>query len=535
MAELTTSRLRALHLAENPNDDYLLRQELDDQGFDAQVELVSDRATLLRRVEDGAADVLIVDLPLVEDVTAEVFDDLAQRHPQLPVVYRWGDCGQRIAEPPSEQLGRRLREALDMRLDRPQDGALRARLIDELVRHQRVHLDLVRQDLWDTDAALRRITEAMAALLRVERVSVWELTPGDRALRCLDLFVATDSSHTVAPPIDSFPEYLASLQRSLTLAAPDALADPRTSELHGYLRPPGIRAMLDAPVRRNGRVVGVLCHEHTGPEPRNWSLLEQCAAAKSAGIVGRAFEVRDRRRSEETAARLQRLEATGLVAKGVAHDMNNLLTALGGSLELARGDGPGRDAALDSARAAAQGLAALVKDLAAIGQNETLHRARLDLRAWLSGQADLLRAMVPSPAVLEVDHGDQELVVRADAAALARVLVNLVRNAAESLRTPDGRITVRLGRRASAGDGADRAELQVVDDGIGMSAYTLQQLFQPYFSRHGGEGGRGLGLATSLGLVRQHGGTIDVDSQPGRGSRLSVLLPLAGADRPLAR
>jgi len=135
----------------------------------------------------------------------------------------------------------------------------------------------------------------------------------------VDLHLTFDrkrKAHTQGDELELGPRYVAALEQAMFIAADDAKNDPRTSELtKDYLSKLGITSMLDAPVRRDGRIVGVICHEHFGP-PRHWSILDQCAAAGVADIVARALEVRDRRRAQTRLHETEKFEVIGRMRDG---------------------------------------------------------------------------------------------------------------------------------------------------------------------------------------------------------------------------
>jgi two-component system, cell cycle sensor histidine kinase and response regulator CckA len=133
----------------------------------------------------------------------------------------------------------------------------------------------------------RRVCEAAADAVRVERVGVWLFVNGDRALRCVSLFERSKRKHSkgACVPLAVPSEYVRAVSTAALLAAPEARTDPRTAELGAaYLTPNGITSVLDAPLMRDDRLVGVLCHEHVGP-PRVWTDPERRTACAAADLV----------------------------------------------------------------------------------------------------------------------------------------------------------------------------------------------------------------------------------------------------------
>lgn len=185
----------------------------------------------------------------------------------------------------------------------------------------------------DLDDAIGQVTELAAAVLGVERASVWRLGEGGARLECVDLFVRATRAHRKegALGIDACPRYFAALQTERIIAAPDACLDPRTAELqHPYLTGNRIGAMLDAPIFLRGAMVGVLCHEHVGGA-RRWNLWEELVAGTLADFVAHVLEVEERakelRESEENFRRLFEAAPTPLVLARVADGTLGLLNS----------------------------------------------------------------------------------------------------------------------------------------------------------------------------------------------------------------
>ena len=567
---------QVLHLAESPNDSFLLRAELAEEGIACQLLTLAPGEDLARSVAASSIDLLVADVPMSSPQWRSGLDDIQRTRPELPVIFRWGATGNWSTESSSEQLGRRIRGVLSLPdVTRRTEGE-RREFLDRLVRHQQTYLELLRSDFWDFDDAIRRIIERAADLLEVERTSVWEFTDDRKAIVCLDLFVRSTRAHERPRPVSSCPRYLATLESSLTLAADDARLDPRTSELvESYLIPHDVHSMLDAPIRRDGRLVGVVCHEQTGA-PRQWAVLEQCSAGWVAGLVARAMEVRERRQLADRLERAERLDSIGRLAGGLAHDFNNCLTAILGQVDvgLAAQDPQAERTALAEIGDIARGAGRLSKELLTAGRAEPVELVPMDFAALVGRLAPRLQALMPANGRFDVAAAGP-VWVRGDAEALERVVVNLVCNASDAIAAGGGHVKVAVTRSGASGGGAAvpsaaSAAIEVIDNGVGMDAAVQARLFEPFFTTKadgvalpaaavaaggtaagGGSGrgmggtappplgasrsaapagprlngGTGLGLATAFGIVRQHGGTITVESAPRQGSRFTVILP----------
>ena len=165
-------------------------------------------------------------------------------------------------------------------------------------------LDLAKSPELETsshEAAMRLLTESAARGLDVGRASVWFYGDEKASILCDDLFEADKAAHSggLALNAPDFPRYFAALAADRTIAAEDAATHPATSEFKDvYLAPLGIGSMLEAPIRRGGQVIGVLCNEHVGP-PRSFSREDQVFAASVADLVARTLDAHDRRAAEE--------------------------------------------------------------------------------------------------------------------------------------------------------------------------------------------------------------------------------------------
>jgi diguanylate cyclase (GGDEF)-like protein len=187
--------------------------------------------------------------------------------------------------------------------DRLRDVARREQ--DAIVRIARL---TVGQGNLNLEDMLAQLTETAAATLSVERTSVWLMSEDHRSLGCLDLYQKTAGTHSAGTVLvaDAHPRYFEALETGRAIDAHDALTDPRTSEFaEGYLKPLGITSMMDAAVRRDGRMVGVVCHEHIGP-PRVWQPDELAFAGALADQVALVLAADDQRRLQREAEAARR-------------------------------------------------------------------------------------------------------------------------------------------------------------------------------------------------------------------------------------
>jgi GAF domain-containing protein len=166
--------------------------------------------------------------------------------------------------------------------------------------HLRTYLDLMTQRslfLSDLQTTIRRIDEAAATVLRVERVSVWFLDSTATKITCADLFVRSTRAHSSGTELfaKDFAPYFRALRTQRTIAANDAHTDPSTSCFSEvYLTPLGINSMLDVPILHEQKMVGVICHEHVGPR-RTWNSDDENFAYLMSNFVALALEKRGTR------------------------------------------------------------------------------------------------------------------------------------------------------------------------------------------------------------------------------------------------
>ncbi len=253
-----------------------------------------------------------------------------------------------------------------------------------------------------------------------------------------------------------------------------------------------------------------------------------------------------RRRHEEEAFQLQKLESLGRLAGGLAHDLNNLLVGVLMGADLLRRDLPADSEQLhlaDLIKKAAERAAGLSRQMLLYAGKAAPARRPVALDAVAGDCLKRLAADLPGNVNLTRAFAPGLPPVEADPAHLAQLVTNLVLNAAEALGPRGGRVLVATGAEEENGkrnEGAvahpscfilppaqatGHVYLEVSDDGCGMSADVLGRIFDPFFTTKGK--GRGLGLCSVLGTVRAHGGGLRAGSTPGGGTTIRVLLPAA--------
>ena len=263
--------------------------------------------------------------------------------------------------------------------------------------------------------------------------------------------------------------------------------------------------------------------------------------AESARLIGLLVE---RRQAEEERVQLeaqllhsQKMEAVGLLAGGVAHDFNNMLSVILGHVELAllqvnREDGIYKY--LREIESAGRRSADLTRQLLAFARRQTIAPRVLDLNEALAGMLKMLQRLIGEDIELTWLPAPELGLVKMDASQLDQVLTNLVVNARAAI-SEGGRVTIETADaefdeeycRAHQGYLPGRYVMVAVsDNGRGMDRDTMDRIFEPFFTTREFGQGTGLGLATVYGIIRQNHGFINVYSEPGRGSTFRIYLPL---------
>jgi two-component system cell cycle sensor histidine kinase/response regulator CckA len=312
----------------------------------------------------------------------------------------------------------------------------------------------------------------------------------------------------------------------------------------------GLRSAFALPIVNAGSVIGVVEFFSRETREPDADVLETLQ-----GLGGQLGEFVRRIDLERRLAQSRELETVGKLAGGIAHEFNSILTAIIGNSELLLADlpldNPLREHAAEI-RKTADRAAALTRQLLAYGRKQLLELETVDLNRVIASMEEVLHQLAGSRVTLRLSPAPLLALVTADAGQIEHVIAVMADNAADAMPT-GGTLTletanVRIDAGAPRGGDlrpGDYVMLSVTDTGTGMTPEVKARLFEPFFSTKGVGEATGLGLATCYGIIKQSGGDIDVESEPGRGTSFEIFLPsvaaalhrgmLSGTPRDLAR
>ena len=279
-------------------------------------------------------------------------------------------------------------------------------------------------------------------------------------------------------------------------------------------------------------------------------IVERDEEGQPQRIVGTHTDISERKETEAERDRIEeqlrqahKMEAIGQLAGGVAHDFNNALAVILGNAALAQADvepGSRTTQQLERIRTAGKHAEALTRQTLTYSGKATVSLKSLDLRRLVDDMSDLLEAAIPGNCQLNIAAAKGYTLIEGEPTQLQQIVMNLVTNASEAVGDEPCRIAVRTGAMLADSDylddtfGATGLEpgrfvfLEVSDPGKGIGEDIRNRIFEPFFSTK--YTGRGLGLASVLGIVRGHGGAIKLITEPGNGTRFRVLFPPASVD-----
>ena len=487
--------MRILHLEDSANDAELAEHMIRQEWPDCQFQRVDTRAQFQAALEQGGFNLILSDYTLPDFHGLAALELARQRRPEKPFIFLSGTIGEERA------IEAMKRGASDYVIkDRPN------RIIT-VIRHALASLD---------EAELRRIADEkireQAALL-------------DKAH---DAICVIDPAHRV----------------TYWNAGAERLFGWSAAEMHGRdlrpLLPPGeINAFAAASkaVLQAGEWRGELRPRTKAGIPlvieSHWSLVSNPGSTPHVLLIN--TDITERRRLEIQLLRAQRLDSLGTLAGGIAHDLNNVLSPILIAANLLRGE---EDKAavrelVNGIESGAQHGAALIKQLLGFAHGTEGKHKELQPTQLITGLGHLLQATLPRNIQVTLRCENDVWPVRGDSTQLNQVLLNLCINARDAM-LQGGRIEVsarnitvteELARTLLGGRPGPCVCISVTDTGTGIPPDILDKIFDPFFTTKGLGKGTGLGLSTVRGIVRGHGGGLQVESEIGRGTSFRLFLP----------
>ncbi len=266
------------------------------------------------------------------------------------------------------------------------------------------------------------------------------------------------------------------------------------------------------------------------------SLIPEIAPDGSvAGCFELTFDITDQRRSHELMVQAKKMDALGQLTGGLAHDFNNILTVILGNLTALADEPTAKPHVpefINPAIEAARRVSDLIKNLLSFSRKHPVQTSVVEINQLVTTVTDLVKRSLPDTITLQTRLALIPLAARLDANQLQNALINLILNARDAT---DGRGTITISCTAESLN-PQQAEVlhlpsgayvcvQVSDDGCGMDAATKARVFEPFFTTKGTGQGSGLGMSMVYGFARQSGGTVDIASEPGSGTCITLWLP----------
>jgi two-component system cell cycle sensor histidine kinase/response regulator CckA len=494
--------LRILHLEDNARDAELIHSALQRGGLACEWVLVTGAADFQSALGQGDYDLILSDYALMGYDGMSALDLVRSSNTDVPFIFVSGTLGEEAAV---ESLKTGATDyILKNRLSKLVPAVRRA--LDEA--EQRAARQRADERLRLLETAIQQVTESII-------ITTADLdSPGPRIV-------------FVNPGFTKITGYTADEAMGKTLRI---LHGPKTDQNL-------ISRLLDSLARGEGFCGETIQYHKNGAEfYMQWSTVPlPDDQGRITHFVAVQQDVTERKQNEARLLRAQRLESIGALASGIAHDLNNILAPIMMSAPMLRWNLPAHDSEeiLTSIETSAQRGAELVKQLLLFGRGMESKRSTTDLKHLIRELLQMVRETFPKGITVEARVSPELWTVEGDATQLHQVLLNLCVNARDAMPN-GGKLTLlaenlRLTQNAAQQGGepgvGDYVRLRVRDTGTGIPPEVVERIFDPFFTTKEAGCGTGLGLSTALGIVKKHGGFLDVQSQVDEGSTFSIHLP----------
>ncbi|RNC68635.1 MAG: hybrid sensor histidine kinase/response regulator [Desulfuromonadales bacterium] len=493
--------LRVLIIDDSPLDAELILRELR-KGFSTQHVRVDTAQGMLDALADGSWDIVISDyvMPLFSGLNAIAL--LRDKGHDLPLIVVSGKVGD------------------DAAVETMRAGASDYIIKDNLARL----VPAITREL--KDAAVRRKRREAENALRLTEAKYRILVEQSPVS-----IVITDRNGTI--------EYVNPRFSLVTgYSAEDAVGQNPRILKSGHVSDEDYRQLWDTITK------GLEWHGELLNKKKNgelfWERASISAIRDANGIithfVGIKEDITEQRRTSDQLRQVQKMEAIGQLAGGVAHDFNNLLTIINGYSSLILHEMPKEDPfrfEIERILHAGERAADLTHQLLAFSRRQILEPKEIHINQLVKNVEKMLKRLIRENVVLQTRLADRPGMVKADPGQVEQIIMNLVVNARDALEN-GGVVTIETAnaildevftRENPGAVAGSYVMLAVHDNGIGMSQEVKRKIFEPFFTTKEQGRGTGLGLATVYGIVKQSGGYIRVDSEPGNGSSFFIYLP----------
>ena len=467
----------------------------------------------------------------------ETINRIWQRHPQLQVVictaysdYSWEEMVRRIGKSDSMVILKKpfdnievlqLAHALTEKWHLSNEVKGRLKNLDLLVSERTTALQSANEKL-KKEIAERMLLENALRLSEERFSKAFKASPIPLAIQSLQAEKFVDANLGF---------------QQLTGYSREELVGQTSLDLRIWDDPGGGTAMLRS-LREQMSVRNMPCRLRTKAKELRHVLLsvELFELGEEPFMLIIAQDITEQLELEDQLRQAQKMEAVGQLAAGVAHDFNNILTVVQGHVNLVLEGQPSdsKDRGyLQSVLAAADRAAKLIRQLLAFSRKQAVQMRPMTIGESLSALADMLPRVLGDDIHLEIQTPLCDLQINADRVMMDQMLMNLAVNARDAM--PDGGLLsikaevvkldptqARLNREARPGQ---FLRLSVTDTGCGIPPEVLPRIFEPFFTTKPVGKGTGLGLAAVYGIAKQHGGWVDVESQPGQGASFHIFIP----------